>query len=145
MIDYQLSKNGNPVNDIMNLIFNCTDYESRSKHYFEWLDYYHAELDKSLSYFHLSAKSVYPRSEMDADIKRYAQIIFAQSCIACVMAMRTGAEAVEMVDAMQNSSDYSEFVDSVKTDTLQDKSLAFMKGKIMNILTSFEELGIFND
>ncbi|CAH0591424.1 unnamed protein product [Chrysodeixis includens] len=145
MLDYQQSKKGNPVNDVMNLIFNCTDYETRSKHYSDWIDYYHTELDKSLSYFNLSAKSVYPRNEMDADLKRYAKFVLVQSCIACIMAMRTGDEALEMVDAMQNSTDYSEFADSVKTDTMQNESRNLIKQKMINIHRSFEDFGLFND
>ncbi|XP_026736538.1 uncharacterized protein LOC113500067 [Trichoplusia ni] len=145
MIDYQLSKNGNPVYDIMALIFNCTDYETRSKHYFDWIDYYHSELVASLSYFNLDGNVVYPRSQIDADIKRYANFLFGQSFFACIIAMRAGDEALEMVDAMQNSKDYSAFANSIKTDKMKQESQAFIKQKMVNILKSFEDFGLFQD
>ncbi|KPJ17455.1 hypothetical protein RR48_03865 [Papilio machaon] len=73
LIDYQLSRDSLPVSDIHYFIFSCTDYETRSKHYHEWIDYYYSELDKYLNYFDLKADRIYPRYNFNADLKLYGK------------------------------------------------------------------------
>lgn len=68
MIDYQASNNVSPVVDLLYMILNCTDHETRSKNFYNWLDYYHSELDKSLSNFGLKANFIYPKDQLDADL-----------------------------------------------------------------------------
>ncbi|XP_045539480.1 uncharacterized protein LOC123722262 isoform X2 [Papilio machaon] len=72
-IDYQLSRDSLPVSDIIYFVFNCTDYKTRLNHYHKWMDFYHSELDRHLSYFDLKVEDVYPRQKFDADLKRYAK------------------------------------------------------------------------
>ncbi|KAH9632182.1 hypothetical protein HF086_011928 [Spodoptera exigua] len=77
MIDYQASASTSPASDLLFMFFNCTEHETRFKNFVTWIDYYYSELDKSLSYFDLKAEDIYPRKQLDADIKRYAKISFA--------------------------------------------------------------------
>ncbi|KAH9632176.1 hypothetical protein HF086_011922 [Spodoptera exigua] len=83
LIDYQVGKNSSPANDLLYMIFNCTDHEIRLKNFYNWLDYYHSELDKSLSNYGLKANYVYPRDQLDADLKRYGKLQFRCSILLC--------------------------------------------------------------
>lgn len=73
IIDYQVSSETNPVCDILFLILNCTDHQTRIKRFKDWIDHYHTELDKALSFFGLKAKEVYPREQLDVDLKKYGK------------------------------------------------------------------------
>ncbi|CAG9134314.1 unnamed protein product [Plutella xylostella] len=84
MIDYQLSRLSSPVVDILYLIFNCTDIDTRKDHYNDWLDYYYKVLDDSLCHYNLKSSLVYPRDKMVEDLKRYGiEILFRVVTSSC--------------------------------------------------------------
>ncbi|XP_047027754.1 uncharacterized protein LOC124635849 [Helicoverpa zea] len=141
LIDFQASFNSNPVIDLLFMIFNCTDHETRSKHYYDWIDYYHSELDKSLSNFGLKACSIYPRDQMDADIKSYAKLIFGQSLVLANMLMRDPKEAADLVEAMRDM-DRSAIPDSMKTGSLQVQTQNRIKNRIFGVINSFQDFGL---
>lgn len=141
MIDYQGSKNGNPVMDLLFMIFNCTDHETRSKHYYDWLDYYHSELDRSLSYFDLSADSVYPRRKLDADIKKYKELLFAISIMLTNIFTRNTEEAAEMMETLNNTS-FDEAIEVLANTEIPKDTAARAKKRITGIIESFIELGL---
>ncbi|PZC80128.1 hypothetical protein B5X24_HaOG215350 [Helicoverpa armigera] len=142
MIDYQFASNGNPMTDFLYMIFNCTDHETRSKHYLDWIDYYYSELEKSLSNFGLQASSIYPRDQMDADIKKHAKYMFHHSILFAHLLMRDSAEAGEVLEAMKNVN-VEEAIESFKADNLQTATLGRIKTKIENVIASFELFELF--
>ncbi|CAH1634841.1 unnamed protein product [Spodoptera littoralis] len=141
MIDYQGSKNGNPVMDLLFMIFNCTDHETRSKHYYDWLDYYHSELDRSLSYFDLSADSVYPRRQLDADIKKYKDLLFAICIMLTNIFTRNTEEAAEMMETL-NSGSFDEAIEVLANTEIPKDTAVRAKKRITGIVESFIELGL---
>lgn len=104
MIDYQNSRVGNPVCDLLFLILNCTDHESRLKYYNEWITYYHKELEMALSYFDLKVKEIYSKDQLDLDLKKYGKMMFG-SCImlSTVLTLKT-EDAANLRESIGESS-----------------------------------------
>uniref|UniRef100_A0A2A4JDV8 CHK kinase-like domain-containing protein n=1 Tax=Heliothis virescens TaxID=7102 RepID=A0A2A4JDV8_HELVI len=142
MIDYQFSTNGNAMLDFLYMIFNCTDHETRVKHYLDWVDYYYSELDKSLSNFGLKASSIYPKDQMDADIKKCAKYMFYHCILFAHILMRDSSEANEVLEAMKNVN-LEEAMDSFKAGNLQSATVKRIKTKIENVIASYELFGLF--
>ncbi|CAH1634846.1 unnamed protein product [Spodoptera littoralis] len=118
MIDYQGSKISNPVGDILYMIFNCTDHETRSIYYYDWIDYYHTELDRCLSYYDLKINYIYPRDRLDADLRRYGKISFGLSSMLTYVLMRDTKEAGEMLESFKSGdpNDEGDLRESVMVD-----------------------------
>ncbi|KAJ8728880.1 hypothetical protein PYW07_006576 [Mythimna separata] len=141
MIDYQASKADSPVLDLLYMIFNCTDHETRSKNYYDWLDYYHTELDKSLSNFGLKANYVYPRDQLDADLKRYGNYMFGLSLMLANVLMRDSNEASKLKEAQQNSN-LDELMDTMKMEDMPDATMTRFKKRVTGLIDSFTEFGL---
>ncbi|KAJ8728881.1 hypothetical protein PYW07_006577 [Mythimna separata] len=119
MIDYQVSRNNSPVVDLLYMIFNCTDHETRSKNYHDWIDYYHTELDKSLSNFGMKANFVYPKDQLDADLKRYGKLLFGLSIMLANILSRDSSEASKFMEAIKDS-DVATVMDAMKIEDAPD-------------------------
>ena len=141
MIDYQASKNNSPVVDLLYMIFNCTDHETRSKNYYSWLDYYHTELDKSLNNFGLKASTVFPREQLDADLKRYAEFLFGLSLMLANLLTRDAKEASKFMEARQHT-DLSEAMEAMKMDNMPDDTMIRFKKRVIGLIDSFTEFGL---
>lgn len=142
MIDYQVSKNSNPVVDILYMIFNCTDHEKRTRHFYDWLDYYHQELDRSLRNFDLTAKIEYPRKQLDADVKRYGKYMFGLSLILASTLMRDPEEAGKMLNALEHA-ELDDLIDSMKLEHLQDETIKRLQNRIIGLIDSYDEFDLF--
>ncbi|KOB77010.1 Ecdysteroid 22-kinase [Operophtera brumata] len=129
MIDYQVSKASNPVTDLQYMIFNCTDYKSRKEHFHDWIDYYHTELDKSLSSFGLKANYVYPKDQLDADLKRYGKISLGLSIVLSSMLILKPEDAKKMKEAME-SADMNEMSKNTDIGRLGADSIALFKSRV---------------
>ncbi|KOB69043.1 Ecdysteroid 22-kinase [Operophtera brumata] len=140
MIDYQGSKASNPVADIQYMIFNCTDYKSRKEHFHDWIDYYHTELDKSLSSFGLKANYVYPKDQLDADLKRYGKISLGLSVVLSSMLILKPEDAMKMKEAME-SADMNEMSKNTDIGRLGADSIALFKSRVEGLIDSFIEFG----
>ncbi|XP_022823581.1 uncharacterized protein LOC111354374 [Spodoptera litura] len=101
MVDYQASSSHNPMTDILFMIYICTDHEARSQNLHDWLDYYHSELDKSLSHFGLKANDIYSRDQLNADLKRYGKLLFATTVLFNNVLMRDASEVTAMMEALK--------------------------------------------
>ncbi|CAH1634843.1 unnamed protein product [Spodoptera littoralis] len=143
MLDFQGSKNNNPVADLLYVIFNCTDHETRAKHFFDWIDYYHAELENSLSNFGLKANYVYSRDQLDADVKRYGKLTFGMSVMLANLLMRDTNEASELLEAMKTTADMKELMESMGSQVLQHETIIRARKKVVDLITSFSEFGLF--
>lgn len=140
MIDYQISKVSSPVCDLLYMVFNCTDYQTRKKHFIDWIDYYHDELDKNLSIFGLKANYVYPRDQLDADLKRHGKMSLGQGVVLASTLIRKTEEAVKLKEAME-SADMGEMIKTATTENLDPETLALFKTRIEGLIDSHLELG----
>uniref|UniRef100_A0A2A4JCB8 CHK kinase-like domain-containing protein n=1 Tax=Heliothis virescens TaxID=7102 RepID=A0A2A4JCB8_HELVI len=141
MIDYQGSNNGNPVFDLLFMLLNCTDHAVRSKHYIDWIDYYHSEFDKSLSNFGLKINLIYPRDKLDADLKRYAKMMFYFGITFNTLLMRDPKEAAEMMEVMKNvnSDKISEALQSHKmAPATRDR----IRNRVVGIIDTYKQFGL---
>ncbi|XP_047998837.1 uncharacterized protein LOC125236168 [Leguminivora glycinivorella] len=141
MIDYQLSRESNPASDLLYLLFNCTDHANRKQHYEEWIDYYHEMLDDSLNLHGLKANRIFPKDQLDADLRRYGKMMVSLGLVLSSMLVReskdvvdikemTGDNVVEDAKALMNSS------------TMDVATLGRLKEKIIGILDSALEFGL---
>ncbi|CAH1634840.1 unnamed protein product [Spodoptera littoralis] len=144
MIDYQLSKVSSPVIDLLYMTLNCTDYEIRTKNFYSWLDYYHSELDKSLSYFDLKADLIYPRDQLDADIKTYIKLLLPLSFMLANLLMRDANEAAKMKEAMVDSG-LEGVTTSMVNQAVQNVTLLRTRKKIEGLIDSVTELGLLDN
>ncbi|CAH1634839.1 unnamed protein product [Spodoptera littoralis] len=140
MIDYQISYHHSPAMDLLYMIFNCTDHETRSKNFYDWIDYYHSELDKYLSNFGLKANLVCPRDLLDADIKRFARPMMGVSLLLFNMLLRDAKEASVVVENM-NAGGFLEAIKSMSGQELQKESLARGKKRMEDLINSCIQLG----
>ncbi|XP_021187402.3 uncharacterized protein LOC110374142 [Helicoverpa armigera] len=141
MIDYQASNNGSPVVDLLFMMLNCTDHATRSKYYPEWMDYYHSEFDRSLSNFGLKASFIYPRDQLDVDLKRYAKAMMYLCITFNTILMRDPKEAAEIMDIMKNVA-----VDKIAA-VLESQELATatrnrIRNKTMGIIDTYKQFGL---
>ncbi|XP_075982122.1 uncharacterized protein LOC142980557 [Anticarsia gemmatalis] len=104
LIDYQISRTASPVSDLLYMILNCTDHETRKQHFIEWLDYYHEELEKSLSHYDLKVNSVYSRDRMDADLMRYGRLMFGLCAFLSNILIRSPEDAAKVQKLMQSEA-----------------------------------------
>ncbi|CAG9782296.1 unnamed protein product [Diatraea saccharalis] len=140
MIDYQITKEANPVCDILYMIFNCTDYVTRSKHFYEWIDYYHDQLDKALHNYGMKANFVYPRDQLDADLKRHSKLFFGTALIVISMIFRKSEEAAVIREAF-NDTDINSLKDKMSVTSLSSDTICFVKTKIEELIDSCIEFG----
>ncbi|CAH1634836.1 unnamed protein product [Spodoptera littoralis] len=143
MIDYQGARRNNPVMDILYMIFNGTDYETRKNNFYNWLDYYHSELDKSLSYFSLKADVIYPRDQLDADVKKYSELIFGVVLFTSNILNRDVNETKEVIDNMEHSG-LTELISSMANTKMKAESENRARKKIEGIIDSYTEFGFFD-
>ncbi|CAH1634844.1 unnamed protein product [Spodoptera littoralis] len=142
MIDFQGSANSNPMVDVLYAIFNCSDRNTRARHYYVWLDYYYLELDKSLSNFGLKSNYIYPRDQMDADMKRYGKLIFGMSVMLANILMRDTNEASELMEAMNTTTDMNELMESMGNQTLNHETILRVRSKIEELIDCFTHYGL---
>lgn len=141
MIDYQLSKVTNPVCDILYMVFNCTDYDTRKENFHDWIDFYHTELDRSLSLFGLKANFVFPRDQLDVDLKRYGKMNLGQCVVLASVTLLKPEEAKKMKEAME-SSDMSHINDNIGVGLLGAETLVTFKSKVEGLIDSYIEFGL---
>lgn len=146
MIDYQASKESNPVGDIHYMIFNCTDYETRSQYYNDWIDYYHTELDNALSNYGLKASFIYPKDQLDADLRRHGKLTLGLGVLLASMLIRESADAEKMMSAMEENfvtegNNMEALFESAKVTALDAASILRFKTRIEGLVRSMIELG----
>ncbi|KAG6456733.1 hypothetical protein O3G_MSEX009919 [Manduca sexta] len=149
MIDYQMVKENNPTNDLMFMIFACSDHESRVKYFNDWLDYYHSELDKRLHDFGLKANFVYPRDQLDADMKRYAKHMLGALVMSATMSAMQPSNAEKIKDSMEefHKPTNQEEIDAAMNEffTFDDRYTEIYKKKLEGIIDSFIKFGLLKN
>ncbi|KAH9632168.1 hypothetical protein HF086_011914 [Spodoptera exigua] len=139
LIDYQIAKSSSPAYDFLYMIFNCTDHETRVKNFYNWLDYYHSELDKSLSNYGLKANYVYPRDQLDADLKRYGKLQFGCSILLCNVLSAKPEDAAKFKEGMERES-VDRTIDPKKKLDVDTKER--LKKRITSVIDSYIEFGL---
>ncbi|KAJ8728883.1 hypothetical protein PYW07_006579 [Mythimna separata] len=139
LIDYQQSKNFSPVYDLLYLIFNCTDHETRVRNYYDWIDYYHDELDNSLSNYGLKANYVYPRDQLDADLKRYGKIGLGCAILMTGTLTISPAEAGKLKEVL-DTGNLEGMVGEV--GNFNAETLVLFKKRIIDLVESFKLFGL---
>lgn len=142
MIDYQMSKQTSPVTDLHYMIFSSTDHATRKKHYHDWIDYYHSQLDRRLAKFGLDANRVYPRAQLEADLKMHAEFSLGQTVMGASLQIREKTDAAKLNDAV-NSADKTivELTDETKLSIAEPETIRKFKEKIEGVVNSFIEFG----
>ncbi|XP_026331139.1 uncharacterized protein LOC113238525 [Hyposmocoma kahamanoa] len=147
MIDYQLSKRSSPVADLHCLIFNCTDYATRAKHFYDWIDYYYLQLDKRLAKFELKTEEVYPRYQLEADLKLFAKFSLGHAIVMAGLVFREAGNATELKKAM-NNDDPNKYMDGMieqtKLSTSDPATIKKFKTRLEELVDSFIEFGYIN-
>ncbi|KAF9422097.1 hypothetical protein HW555_002118, partial [Spodoptera exigua] len=137
--NYQIAKSSSPAYDFLYMIFNCTDHETRVKNFYNWLDYYHSELDKSLSNYGLKANYVYPRDQLDADLKRYGKLQFGCSILLCNVLSAKPEDAAKFKEGMERES-VDRTIDPKKKLDVDTKER--LKKRITSVIDSYIEFGL---
>uniref|UniRef100_A0A2A4JCA9 CHK kinase-like domain-containing protein n=1 Tax=Heliothis virescens TaxID=7102 RepID=A0A2A4JCA9_HELVI len=138
LIDYQLAKNSSPVGDLMYFLFNCTHHNARVEYFYEWLDYYHSELDNALSNYGIKANYAYPRDQLDADMKRYGKFALGNAIVTNSMIGLKPEEASKVKEQL-NTGDLSN-VSSV--NSMDNSTIIDYQKKLIGLLESFDKFGL---
>ncbi|XP_037303641.1 uncharacterized protein LOC119193865 [Manduca sexta] len=139
LIDYQISKESNPCCDLMYMLLNCTDHESRLKHFHDWIDFYHSELDKALANHGLKANYMYPRDQLDADLKRYAKVMFAFSIILAHSLTKKNEDVAKMKEIMKEEVDIDSLSELFQVD---DETTRILKRRLEGLVDSLLKFGL---
>ncbi|KAJ0172758.1 hypothetical protein K1T71_011897 [Dendrolimus kikuchii] len=135
MIDYQMSSETKPTCDLLFFIFNCTDHQTRLKHFHKWIELYHTALDRALSKFGLDAKNVYPKEKLDADLKRYGKPMCALCTFFSYLLTMNSEEAAKLKENLDNMND-------VETEMVIEKSGVEFKSKVEGLIDTCLEFGL---
>ncbi|XP_063384409.1 uncharacterized protein LOC134670530 [Cydia fagiglandana] len=143
MIDYQLSREGNPAGDLLYLIFNCTDHATRLKHYQEWIDYYHEILDDSLNLYGFKANRVFPKDQLDADLRRYGKLMVSLGVMLASMLVR---ESKDVIDMKEMTGDKEKMVEDtiaqMNSSLLDVSTIVKLRERILGIIDTAFEFGL---
>ncbi|XP_061714382.1 uncharacterized protein LOC133522917 [Cydia pomonella] len=80
-IDYQTLGRGNPVGDLMHLVFSGSDEEFRRLHYQRLMDNYFTQLTLALQQLNVDVEKMYPRETFDADLIKFRPVGLYMSLI----------------------------------------------------------------
>lgn len=140
MIDYQISKESSPVADITYLIFNCTDFATRSKYFDDWINYYHYELEKHLLHYGLKIDSTYPRDQLEQDLRRYANISLGLSIMLSSFLIRESKDAAKFKKAIEDNKPMEEVFKCNKLTTMGETTLKRFKSRVTGLIDTFLKL-----
>ncbi|KAL0829689.1 hypothetical protein ABMA28_003194 [Loxostege sticticalis] len=138
MIDYQLASETSPVADLLYFIFICTDHATRSKHYLKWIDYYHEQLDKALSFYGLKANVIYSRDRLDAELKLYSRPYLGVVILLTSVLCRNTEEAAQLQETISNlKGELQEW----QAETLSVDTVSNYKHRIQGLVDSYRQFG----
>ncbi|XP_037303643.1 uncharacterized protein LOC115447725 [Manduca sexta] len=139
LIDYQMSKVSNPCCDILYMLLTCTDHKSRLNHFHDWIEFYHSELDKALANHGLKANYVYPRDQLDADLKRYAKVMFGLAVIVAHSLAKKNEDAAKMKEIMKEEVDADTLNELLQID---DETTQILKRRLEGLVDSLLKFGL---
>lgn len=102
------------------------------------------QLDKSLSNFGLKANYVYPKDQLDADLRRTAKFFLGRVIMVASVVVRDTADAAVFKEAM-NTGDpnltMEELAQRTRLSTANPETLRNITAKIEGVLDSMIEFG----
>ncbi|XP_049872525.1 uncharacterized protein LOC126371279 [Pectinophora gossypiella] len=144
MIDYQLSCVNSPASDLGYMIFNCTDHEMRMKHFHEWLDYYHAKLDKYLTYHGLKVDQLFTKEDLKNAMKSSGNLSLAQGVMVSSIVLRENEDAektkAQMADNEGNVMD--SMVKMFNVSALSEGTIKLFRSRLEGLVDSHLALGL---
>ncbi|KAJ2945251.1 hypothetical protein O0L34_g9322 [Tuta absoluta] len=142
MVDYQQSRINSPAADLLYMLFNCTDYEIRKHHFLHWIDYYHSRLDKCLSQYGLKATDVYPRDQLDIDIRRHGRASMCLSVLLAAVLMRDSGDAAKLQEMMEKGVAFEKMLEAMGPESMELSSMMSYKARLEGLIDSHLELGL---
>ncbi|XP_049878739.1 uncharacterized protein LOC126375690 isoform X1 [Pectinophora gossypiella] len=142
MVDYQQSRINSPVGDLLYMLFNCSDYETRAQHFHEWIDFYHFELEKRLANYGLKANFVYPRGQLDADLKRHGRVSLGQAVLLSSVLLRESGDAAKLQAAMEEGVKIEDVMDEFRMSAMTAGFIQKYKSRIEGLVDSHLALGL---
>ncbi|XP_053616136.1 uncharacterized protein LOC128678562 [Plodia interpunctella] len=145
-VDYQQSKLGSPVCDVLHLIFTSTDHGTRHQHFYEWIDYYHSELDKCLSNFGLKVNFIYPKDQFDADLRRYSKAYFVVGYLMFALMFIKPEDAALLKELGEKATgrDSMSEVFAGAAEVLAKIDCISLRGRLVGLVDSFREFGFID-
>ncbi|KAJ0172757.1 hypothetical protein K1T71_011896 [Dendrolimus kikuchii] len=140
MIDYQTPMINIPSGDLMYLIFCCTDYATRNKYFNSWLDYYHTELATALNYHGLKVNSIYPKDQLNMDLKNFAKAGFAKSILIAHVTTMSSDEAIKVKASLEQGNDNSQ--PAISDSSCNTENIRNFKEKIVGLIDSYVEFNL---
>ncbi|XP_061713889.1 uncharacterized protein LOC133522549 [Cydia pomonella] len=95
-IDYQTLRRGNPVGDLMHLVFSGSDEEFRRLHYQRLMDHYFTQLTLALQQLNVDVEKIYPRESFDADLIKFRPVGLYMGIIMAGLVTVTSEEAPKL-------------------------------------------------
>ncbi|XP_075982060.1 uncharacterized protein LOC142980513 [Anticarsia gemmatalis] len=141
LIDYQASRNASPAYDLLYMILNCVDYDTRKQHFIRWIDYYHEELEKSLSHYGLKVNFVYPRDRLDADLMRYGKLMFGLCAFLASMLIRKPEDAAK-IQKIMHGENFFDKAEELGVASLDAESKKRFRERISGYLSSLIDFGL---
>lgn len=126
MIDYQVSERSNLINNQNN--------------FYDWIDYYHSQLEKNFAKFGLKANYVFLRDQIDADLRRFAKFFLANGVMLSTMLVRGTARAAEIKETM-NAIDFDNVTEQMKLSSSDSETIQKFKNELKVIVDSFIDFG----
>ena len=84
---------------------------------------------------------MYPRDQLDADLKRYGKLLFGQSLMLANILSRDPEEAGKFMDSMK-SDDVTDMLEAMKMDAIPEHTLVRLKKRVSGLIDSFTEFGL---
>ncbi|XP_037028988.1 uncharacterized protein LOC119069172 [Bradysia coprophila] len=81
LIDWQMSRFGPPIIDLLYFILSTTDKSFRDQHFTNLLNEYHSLLSTSIEQLGSDASIVYPKSTFDSDLIKFNRFALIFACV----------------------------------------------------------------
>lgn len=141
MIDYQVSRVNIPPADLMYLMFMCTDQATRQKYFNSWIDYYHIGLLNSLQYHGLEINSIYPRDQLQMNLKKYGRVAFGISVYINYLITLSPEDAIKAKEYIAKGNDIAQ--SGLPDEFRYSKTMERYKKIIEELIDSFVEFSLF--
>lgn len=81
LIDWQMSRFGPPIIDLLYFILSTTDKSFRDKHFTNLLNEYHSLLSTNIERLGSDATKVYPKNRFDSDLIKFNRFALIFACV----------------------------------------------------------------
>uniref|UniRef100_A0A6P4EGB1 Uncharacterized protein LOC108041991 n=1 Tax=Drosophila rhopaloa TaxID=1041015 RepID=A0A6P4EGB1_DRORH len=141
LIDFQMSRYGPPVLDIVHYLFACTEKQLRDDHFPTFMNAYYETLDQKLTACDLRLEEIYPRSIFNRQLHLYGvyglimgafSLPFFISNANEVIDIDTVSEAIQDLSSSSDEPKYKELIEEF--EMLNARTLPIFKRRITGIV-----------